>query len=383
MKRIRAAVLSILIASFSVLAIPVAAQQVIATVPVGDQPGRVAVNSTTNKIYVTNVCGNDLTCPYPYPQGTVTVIDGATEQTVSVNVGYFPFGAAVNPVTNRIYVANECGNDPNCLSNGTVSVIDGVSNTVIATVNVGNVPYSFAVNSVTNKIYVVNGCGDPSCISSSGTVSVIDGVSNTVTALVPVGSDPDPPVLNPVTNKIYVANACGNDPTCNQPYVNGTVTVIDGVTNNTQSVNVGYIPFSLDVNSATNKIYVANACGDNPNCGLVTPTITAIDGATLGTTEVSIGGYGAPAIAVSSATNKIYVPSQCKGDPSCQGDPLGTVSVVDGETLTYTSVPTGSNPVALAIDLVGNKVYVANQCGTDATCQTHTVRECSSQWTVG
>src|SRR5664279_2952951 len=161
MQIVRRAVLSILIASFAVLALPVLAQQVIATVPVGQGPLAGAVNSVTNKTYVPNTCGNDPSC-HTY-SGTVTVIDGATLSTATVTVGSAPYGVAVNSTTNRIYVANECGNDP-------------------------------------------------SCHTHSGTVTVIDGVSNTVTATVPVGYSPDPPVVNSVTNKIYVANECGNDP---------------------------------------------------------------------------------------------------------------------------------------------------------------------------
>ena len=75
-------------------------------------------------------------------------------------MGYYPYGVAVNSVTNRIYVANQCGSDPTCASDGTVSVIDGASNTVIATVTVGSRPYGVAVNSVTNQIYVANICGN-------------------------------------------------------------------------------------------------------------------------------------------------------------------------------------------------------------------------------
>ncbi len=350
---------------FAVLSLPVFAQQVIATVPVGSGPLSAAVNSVTNKIYVANYCGGDPNCA---SSGTVTVIDGGTNNTTPVNAGYSPSTLAVNQVTNRIYVANQCGSDPNCASDGTVTVIDGVSNTVIATVSVGSDPFGVAVNSVTNKIYIANYCGnDPSCVTKSGTVSVIDGVSNTVTATVTIGSGPAPPVVNTLTNKIYVANSCGNDPSCNTG--NGTVTVIDGATNNPTSVNVGAYPFALDVNSATNKIYVANNCGDDPNCGS-TATVTVIDGATLATTDVAIGGYFPYAIAVNSATNKIYVPSQCFGDPSCQGDPIGTVSVIDGGTLAYTSVASGGfGSDTMAVNSVTDKVYVANQCGSDPNCE--------------
>src|SRR5664280_1042977 len=362
MQSVRRALLSILIVSFAVISLPVFAQQVIATVPVGSNPySAPAVNSMTNKIYVTNACGNDTTCAYPNSQGTVTVIDGTTNNTLSVNVGYFPIGVAVDPVTNKIYVANDCGNDSSCASDGTVTVIDGVSNTVIGTVTVGSGSYAVAVNSVTNMIYVTNYCGnDVTCRTYSGTVTVIDGATLT-TATVNVGANPFAAVVNSVTNKIYVPNGCGSDPTCAYPYSPGTVTVIDGATNNTVSVNVGVYPTALDVNSATNKIYVANNCGNDPNCGS-TATMTVIDGTSLVTTDVAIGGYSPSSIAVNSSTNKIYVPSNCYGDTSCHNAPNGTVSVIDGGILAYTSVPSGLDSYSMAVNSVTNKAYVANSC---------------------
>jgi len=93
----------------------------------------------------------------------------------------------VNPVTNKIYVANDSSN--------TVSVIDGVTNGT-TTVAVGARPYMVAVNPVTNKIYVAN--------YNSANVSVIDGATNGTTT-VPTGGAPSWVAVNPVTNKIYVA----------------------------------------------------------------------------------------------------------------------------------------------------------------------------------
>ena len=231
---------SLLIIIFAVLSPSAFAQQVIATIPVGVQPEGSAVNPVTNKIYVTNYCGNDFRCA---SNGTVTVIDGATNNTVSVNVGAAPYAVAVNSVTNKIYVANMCGNDvwPCTTLSGTVTVIDGAT---LATedVTVGKSPYAVAVNSVTNKIYVANICGnDVSCRTQSGTVTVIDGAT-LATTTVAVGASPSIAVVNPVTNKIYVTNNCGNDPTsaCGWlPFSPGTVTVIDGVNNDTVSRTKG------------------------------------------------------------------------------------------------------------------------------------------------
>jgi YVTN family beta-propeller protein len=209
----------ILILSFVTSALPVFAQQVIVTVSVGSYPQSSAVNSTTNKIYVANYCGTDPNCA---SNGTVSVIDGATDNLQSVNVGFYPVVVAVAPVTNKIYVVNNnCINFPRpCAGDGTVTVIDGVTLTT-STVTVGSYPYGVAVNSTTNKIYVTNVCGnDVTCSTDSGTMTVIDG-GTLVTTTVLVGANPGAPVANSMTNKIYVPDACGSDPTCTPPTAAG------------------------------------------------------------------------------------------------------------------------------------------------------------------
>jgi uncharacterized repeat protein (TIGR02543 family) len=295
-------------------------------VTVGYKPQSVAVNSVTNEIYVTNLCGNDPNCD---SLGTVTVIDGASNNTTAVNVGYQPKGVAVNPVTNQVYVTNACGNDPSCGSGGTVTVIDGVTNNT-TTVNVGQGPNAVAVNSVTNKIYVPTG---------SQTVTVIDGVTNN-TQTVTVGFYPSSLAVNSLTNKIYVVDVCGRDPLCNSP---GSVTVIDGATNETTNVNVGAQPHFAAVNPVTNKIYVTNGGFSGGN------TVTVIDGATLSTTTVTVG-TGPWAVAVNSATNKIYVTDVGSAD----------VTVIDGATNSGVYISVGNAPVAEAINAVTNTIYVAN-----------------------
>ena len=80
-----------------------------------------AVNPVTNKIYVAN-----------YSSNNITVIDGATNATTTVSSGNGPVAVAVNPVTNKIYVANYCSDN--------VTVIDGATNTT-ATVSAGDQPH--------------------------------------------------------------------------------------------------------------------------------------------------------------------------------------------------------------------------------------------------
>src|ERR1019366_1093952 len=103
---------------------PLHAQTATATVAVGTVPNAVAVNPVTNKIYVAN-----------NSSGNVTVIDGATNNTATVAVGTGPFAAAVNPVTNKIYVVSTGTNN--------MTVIDGATNNT-STVTVGTSPRSVA-----------------------------------------------------------------------------------------------------------------------------------------------------------------------------------------------------------------------------------------------
>ncbi|MFI5117102.1 MAG: hypothetical protein ACHP8B_10445 [Terriglobales bacterium] len=337
------------------IALPSAiAQVVIATVPVGIANYGLAVNSVTNKTYVANYCGNDPNC---LSNGTVTVIDGATNNTATVNVGFYPDAVAVNPVTNKIYVTNWWGNDPTGLSPGTVTVIDGATNNTL-TVNVGIQPRDVAVNSVTNKIYVAN---------FDGTATVIDGATNNTTTVI-VGAWPVAVAVNPVTNQIYVVNECGYDPRfCNS---SGTVTVIDGATNNTTTVNVGVTPDAVAVDSVSNKIYVENPCGNGPPCNVI-GTVTVIDGTTNNTTTVNVG-YIPDAVAVDSVSNKIYVANNCGNYPNCAYRGIGTfgtVTVIDGATNNTTTVNVGVWPNAVAVDSVTNKIYVANECGNDPNCK--------------
>ena len=147
-----------------------------------------AVNPVTNKVYVAN-----------YSSANVTVIDGRSESTSDVGAGNNPCAVAVNPVTNKVYVANYGSNN--------VTVIDGTSNTT-STVGAGTGPQAVAVDPVGNKIYACNYVGN--------NVTVIEGIGNS-TATVAAGNVPGAVAVNPVTNKVYVANWNSSDVTVITP----------------------------------------------------------------------------------------------------------------------------------------------------------------------
>jgi YVTN family beta-propeller protein len=346
---------------------PLQAQYVTATLPAGTNPYAAAVNEVTNKIYVANRGSNN-----------VTVIDGPTNSTTTVEAGTYgsyPRAVAVNPVTNKIYVAN--------ISSNNVTVIDGATNSTATVADPNAIgPFAVAVNPVTNKIYVAN--------NDSANVTVIDGATNSITT-VGVGSNPDAVAVNPVTNKIYVANEGGNvtvidgatnsittvtdpnatapwavavNPVTNQIYVanytSNNVTVIDGVTNSTTTVTDPNAknPWAIALNPVTNKIYVANENSNN---------VTVIDGAKNSTTTVGVGAPANPtAVAVNPVTNTIYVGLCPFTGGTCVAAHSGDVLVIDGTTNSTTVVGAGFDPVAVAVNPVTDKIYTADYFGPGA-----------------
>jgi len=109
----------------------------------------------------------------------------------TVRVGVSPSGVAV--AGRRAYVANACDADAECTSfDGTVSVVDTATNTVVTTVPVGASPLGIAVDPDGTRVYVVNGCGaDVTCgFTVGGTISVLDTASDTVVATIAVGQGP-------------------------------------------------------------------------------------------------------------------------------------------------------------------------------------------------
>lgn len=160
-------------------------------------------------------------------------------------------------------------------------------------------------------------------------VASLSAAAQTLVSTVATGSVPVAVDVNPATNKIYVANQNSNN-----------VTVIDGATNSTVTVAVGWAPQAVAVDAAINKIYVANA---NSN------TVTVINGANNSTATVGVGSQPM-AIAANPLTNKIYI-SNYRGN---------SVTVIDGATNSTSTVAVGNYPQALAINQMTNRVYVVN-----------------------
>ena len=129
-----------LFACVAVTTLPHALTQELSTALISSRA--VALNPETGKVYAVETNRN-----------VVRVFDPQTGSRSSVRVGAKPIAIAVNAATDRIYVANS--------EAGSVSVIDGKNDSVLATLHVGSRPYVVAVNPATNRmatnrIYVSN-----------------------------------------------------------------------------------------------------------------------------------------------------------------------------------------------------------------------------------
>jgi YVTN family beta-propeller protein len=229
-----------------------------------------------------------------------------------IPVGVSPVALALNPQTNRLYVANADSGSPS-----TVSVIDTSTNILVTNVGVGKEPQSIAVNPNTNLIYVAN--------FSSNSISVIDGSTNSATTL---GIGAGQLAINPSTNKIYFTNSSA-----------GTLTVLDGATNATQTVLVGSNPNFLAVNPQTNQIVVANSSSGSASI---------VDGTTLAVTTVAVGSQPNE-IAIDPGMHRAYVATGG-----------GLVSVIDTVTDTVTPISVGGALYHAVADTVDRRVYFSD-----------------------
>jgi len=180
--------------SGTVSVIDTASNAVVATVPVSGPSIGIAINAAGTRVYVPNYESNQF-------GGGISVIDTASNSviaTVTSSAFDRPYGVAVDPSGNRVYVTNE--------SSGSVSVIDALSNTVVATVAVLPFPHGIAVSPDGARVYVSGTVSD-----GQGAVAIIDTLRNNfVRGLVIPGSSPRSSpqgiAINPAGTRVYVAS---------------------------------------------------------------------------------------------------------------------------------------------------------------------------------
>lgn len=205
----------------------------IATVSVGQGPSAVAVNTVSNNVYVTN-----------YQNDSVSVIDGVSHSvvaSVSMPPTYsagFPIAVVTDPTRGLAYVAN--------FWEGTVVSIAEPSFNVTATMSDpqphGGYPRALALDPASSppKLYVANYGLD--------TVTVLNALTMARIAEIPTGDTPRAMAIftSAGRRRVFVGNRYSND-----------ITIIDGDTDSVVgTVALDGPPKAIAVNSTGGKAYV-------------------------------------------------------------------------------------------------------------------------------
>jgi len=311
--------LAVLMAS----AVLIHGQTVTGSVALPGLPEQVAVNPLTNRVYV--AVPNFGALPYDY----LTVIDGRTDTVItSVQIPPLAYAVAVDPVRNIVYVG---GNfvDVNGVSQNEIVAVSGRTNNVITTISVSTTPgngiQGLACNWRTGTLYASN--------ASDNEVDVIRHLA--VVSRIAVSDIPYGVAVNSFLNLVYVA------------LLNGNVSIIDGATRTiTSTTPFGASDVGIAVNPVTGNVFTTNQTATPPgSVGVLGST-----GAVLSAVPVGNTPYG---IDVDFRTNVVFVANS-------QDD---TVSVIDGKTNTVTTtLPVSS--LFLAANPRSGKVYVAPAANT-------------------
>jgi YVTN family beta-propeller protein len=185
--------------------IDAATNTVVATVLNIGAVSQIAVNTSGTFVYVLNGT-------VTFGRYQVTVIDTSTNTvvaTIPIDLG-LGRQIALSRTRPRAYVA----------AGGSVLVIDTISNTVITNVSLGssNGVQALAVDPSGTFIYAAD--------SGLNNVSVIDTVTNSVVAVIPVGLGPNAVAVNPAGTAVYVTNQHDDSVSVINPATNVVVATV-------------------------------------------------------------------------------------------------------------------------------------------------------------
>ncbi|HEX5502868.1 MAG TPA: choice-of-anchor D domain-containing protein, partial [Thermomicrobiales bacterium] len=317
-----------------------AAPAIIATIPVGGAPGDAAIDPTTGRIYVANDTS-----------GTISVIDSASNTvvaTIPIPRGIpVPMGVAVNPATNRVYVTYLSS-----VTSTAVAVIDGATNTVVTTIPLASTTccaagtFGVAVDPATNRVYVAVASDPPG-------VAVIDGATNTVVTTIPLDGTPYSVAVNPSTNRVYATYQVESE--LFLAVIDGaTDTGIDSVD---LGAATGIFSGGVAVNPVTNRIYaaIATSNGVGPPSGGALVVLNGDTNAIVATVPMT----GVPAgVAVNPVTAQIFVAesnsfsgiSATERTSRAIGGTNGSLVTLDGGTNAVAStLPLDAAPVGVVV----------------------------------
>jgi len=190
---------------------------------------------------------------------TVSVADLSTDKVTSQISGWTTKPSNMLVLGDKLYVSSGVNPDYT-YGQGTVTVIDTNSSSVVATINVGVNPGEIAVDK-DGEIHVV--CtGD--YITVSGKVSVINPANNTVKATINIGTSVSSIAISP-DNKIYVSGGFGAGTysySATNETDSTTVTSIGSLSGNGGNIAISKAGMAYIADQGSDKLYILNTSND-------------------------------------------------------------------------------------------------------------------------
>jgi len=347
------------------------------TIRVGHAPNWIALDLQNGTAYTPNQVDNDVSV-IDIATCNATVVSGCSQKTADVPVGSNPWALTVDQALHTVYVANNLDETLSVINTDTCNgSVHSSCSIRPPTTQVGGGPQAVALDPSTNAVYTANFNDNTVSVVNAGTCSaeVTTGCRDQPPAA-PVGSAPAFLAVDEATHTLYVANQGSN-----------TVSVIDttacnasttrGCRHGEATVHVGSGPTGVAIDPGTHSLYVADGGGN---------TVSVID-TTMCNAEVQSGcgqrpaevtvGSGPFGIALDAVTHTVYVTNLGSNDMG------NTVSVIDAATCnaevqsgcgqTPAMVTVGSGPFGITVNATTDTVYVANTGQLFTTADGHTV----------
>lgn len=220
--------------SNTVVAINSTTNTVAATIPVGQNPIRLAYDPSNGCIYVAD-----------YSSGQISVISPSNTLVATIRVPGNPDFVGYDPENSEIYVASNNSNQ--------VTAISSTTNGVVATITIGGNPYGATYDPANSEMFV--------SATISNAVYAINSATNTVAATIPA-NNPDLPgpytlTYDPANGYLYVSNTNDNK------FSPSTVSVISAANAIIANVPTGAKPDQSIYDPANNNMYVVNQNSDS------------------------------------------------------------------------------------------------------------------------
>lgn len=352
-----------------------------------DGPSVIAVNKKTNTIYTVWVGGDDGT---GFAPDMISAIDGKTDEIVAtIPVRDHPFGLAVDQKRNLVYVS-EVGGKPFVINQdgstsgggGTISVIDGKTNTVIETFDIpappgarfgytdspspasgkpieNGSPGEIAFDPETGLLWVANTAEIPldpeNCCTVPGVLSAYDTEKKVWVRGgadgIPAGVTPIQPVIDKRANRVYVGSLHSHQITVVRSHTLRPVRQFDVLPE----------PYGLAVDPRRHRLYVGHldtrAAVETETGGAeLRPHRAVLEVFNTDTNKffrrpvyVKAGRF-TRGVTVNPLTGRIYVSNL----------PTATVTILSPALKVIQKVDVGFGPRLADVNPKTNKIYVGN-----------------------